>query len=240
MRTIYWYLAMFFSTVFCYPKLKKAEKLQDSGRTEEFEAFVYDCTTKFMKANFKRTGSKVEVVGTENIPKDRTVLIVSNHQGNFDIPLLMSFIDIPKGFIAKIELANIPIISRWMELMHSVFMDRSSLKGAGAAIMQGIRELKQGHNMVIFPEGTRSKSGKIGEFKHASFKLATKPGVTILPVTLDGTYNILEKNGFKIKPANIRLTIHEPIETKGMSKEEQEALPDQVFEIIKSALSEIQ
>ncbi|MBU3803256.1 MAG: 1-acyl-sn-glycerol-3-phosphate acyltransferase, partial [Candidatus Cellulosilyticum pullistercoris] len=169
-------------------------------------------------------------------PKDRNVVFISNHQGNFDIPLLMGYIDMPKGFISKIEAKKIPIVAKWMELIHCVFMDRSTLKGSAGAIIEGIKTLKAGHSLVIFPEGTRSKSDHMGEFKSASFKLATKPGIPIVPVTIDGSYKIMEQNHNKIKPAHVKITIHPMIETKGLSKEALEVLPQQVAHMIASAL----
>ena len=115
-------------------------------------------------------------------------------------------------------------------------MDRSTLKGSAGAIIQGIKVLKEGHSLVIFPEGTRSRSDEMGEFKHASFKLATKPGVPIVPITIDGSYKIMEQNHNKITPSHVKLTIHPAIPTKGLSKEALEALPDQVAATIASAL----
>ncbi len=76
----------------------------------------------------------------------------------------------------------------------------------------------------------------MGEFKAASFKLATKPGITIVPVTINGSYKLMELNNNKIKPATVKLTIHEPIPTKGLSKEELELLPNKVHNIINSVL----
>ena len=80
----------------------------------------------------KIAGAKVNVIGLENLPKDQTVLFVSNHQSNFDIPLLLSSIDIPKGFIAKKELENWPIISTWMKYINCIFMDRDNLRKSAA------------------------------------------------------------------------------------------------------------
>ena len=236
MRTIYWYVSFLVTLVCTLPKLGKARRLKKQGRLEECEAYVYKTSQKWMLDNIKRSGSKVEVYGTEHLPKDRNVVFISNHQGNFDIPLLMGYIDMPKGFIAKIEAKKIPIVDKWMELIHCVFMDRSTLKGSAGAIIEGIKVLKQGHSLVIFPEGTRSKGDHMGEFKSASFKLATKPGIPIVPVTIDGSYRIMEQYHKKINPSQVKLTIHPMIETKGLDQEALEALPDQVKNIIASAL----
>ena len=236
MRTIYWYVSFMCTLIGTLPKLSKVKRLEKQGKTEERDAYIHKASTKWMLDNIRRSGSTVEVIGTENLPKDETVLFVSNHQGNFDIPLLMAYINMPKGFISKIEAKKIPIVVDWMKLIHCVFMDRSTLKGSAGAIIEGIKVLKSGHSLVIFPEGTRSKHDQMGEFKHASFKLATKPGVPIVPVTIDGSYKIMEQNHNKIKPAHVKLTIHPMVTTKGLSKEELEALPDQVANTIASAL----
>lgn len=236
MRTIYWYVSFFF-TLFCtLPKLSKVRRLEKQGRLDEREVYIHKASQKWMLDNIRRSGSKVEVFGTEHLPKDRNVVFISNHQGNFDIPLLMGYIDMPKGFISKVEAKKIPIVEKWMELIHCVFMDRSTLKGSAGAIIEGIKTLKAGHSLVIFPEGTRSKGDCMGEFKSASFKLATKPGVPIIPITIDGSYKIMEQNHNKIKPAHVKITIHPLIETKGLDKENLEALPSQVESIIASAL----
>lgn len=236
MRTIYWYASFFITLIGTLPKLSKIKRLEKQGKLEERDAYIYHAAQKWMMDNLKRSATEVEVVGAENLPKEGNVVFISNHQGNFDIPLLMAHIDMPKGFISKIEAKKIPIVATWMELIHCVFMDRSTLKGSAGAIIEGIKLLKEGHSLVIFPEGTRSKGDKMGEFKTASFKLATKPGVPIIPVTIDGSYKIMEQNNNKIKPAHVKLTIHPMVTTKGLSKEELAVLPKQIEETIASAL----
>ena len=236
MRTLYWYMSFVLTLLGTIPKLWKVKQLEKKGDLEARDEYIHKASTKWMLDNIKRSGSTVEVIGTENLPTDTNVVFISNHQGNFDIPLLMAYIDKPKGFISKIEAKKIPIVVKWMELIHCVFMDRSTLKGSAGAIIEGIKVLKAGHSLVIFPEGTRSLSNQMGEFKHASFKLATKPGIPIVPVTIDGSYKIMEENHNHIKPAHVKLTIHPVITTKGLSKDELAALPDQVYHTIASAL----
>lgn len=236
MRTLFWFTSFAFTLIGTLPKLSKAKRLEKAGKLEERDRYIHQAAQKWMLDNIRRSGSTIEVHGLENVPKDETVVFISNHQGNFDIPILMGYIDKPKGFISKIEAKKIPIVSAWMELIHCVFMDRSTLKGSAGAIIEGIKLLKQGHSLVIFPEGTRSKGDQMGTFKSASFKLATKAKVAIVPVTINGSYKIMEQNNNKIKPAQVILTIHKPIETKDLSKEELETLPNQVETIISSAL----
>lgn len=237
LRTIYWYGYFAISLVFTLPALYKVKALQKKGQTAEAEKLIHQITSKWAMAQVKNSGAKVHVHGLENIPKDRAVVFMSNHQGNFDIALFMSYIDKPKGYISKVEIDKIPIVRTWMRLIHCVFMDRSSLKGAALAIIEGVKVIKEGHSLVIFPEGTRSKGGPLGEFKAGSFKLATKSKAPIIPVTMDGTYKLMEAQGGKLKPATVNVYIHPPIETANLTKEEQIELPERVKNIIATKLS---
>jgi 1-acyl-sn-glycerol-3-phosphate acyltransferase len=216
----------------------KVNILNKKGLIEERDKTINKVTKIWASSLLKVAGVKVIVHGLENLPKDKGVLFIGNHQGNFDIPIYISKIPTFKGFISKIEVEKIPGISIWMRHMKCVFMDRSSLRKSSEAIIQGIRILKEGHSLVIFPEGTRSKGNKMGEFKAGSFKLATKSKVPIVPITINGSYNVMEssKKSWIIKPATVDLYIHKPIETSNLSKEEQDQLPTKIKTIIGSKL----
>lgn len=210
-RTIYTGFRAVLYALLSTGKLKKAQKLRQEGKVEEHRELVHNHTQKFGQIIMKTAGATVEVKGLENIPKDRNVLFVGNHQSNFDIPLLLSEIPDLIGFISKLEMKKIPIARTWMEEMYCVFMDRNDRRQSLQAIKQGIENLKNGHNIVVFPEGTRSKGGPLGEFKAGSLTLATKSGVPIVPIVIDGTHKLLEDNNNRIKPAHVKLTILEPI-----------------------------
>ena len=108
------------------------------------------------------------------------------------------------------------------------------MKQSAQIIVEGIKQLKSGINMVIFPEGKRSKTGRIGEFKAGSFKLATKAKKPVVPVTIDGTLGVMEGNHYIIKPGTINLYVHPPIDTALMTKEEAAELPVRVRDIIEA------
>ena len=237
-RSIIWYIVFFATLIISMPAMIRTKMLDKKGLIEKRDKLVYKVTTLWASTLLKVAGVKVTVHGLENIPKDKNVLYVGNHQGNFDIPIYMSKIPGLKGFVSKIEVKKIPGVRTWMEYMYCVFMDRSNIRKSCEAIIEGIRILKKGHSIVIFPEGTRSKGDKMGEFKAGSFKLATKSKVSIIPVTMSGSYKIMEKSKKKwiVKPAHVDLYIHPEIETANLSKEEQDELPKKVYEIIKSKL----
>ena len=238
LRSIAWYIVFFVGLLLSMPSMIKTKRLDKKGLENEKEKLVHKATTAWANRLLKVAGVKVTVHGLENLPKDQNVLFIGNHQGNFDIPIYITKIPGLKGFVSKIEVKKIPGVSTWMEYMHCIFMDRSNLRKAGEAIIQGVKVLKNGHSLVIFPEGTRSKGDKMGEFKAGSFKLATKSKVPIVPVTMSGSYKIMESNKKKwiVQHAHVDLYIHPAIETANLTKEEQDALPKKVYEIIKSKL----
>lgn len=237
-RSIIWYLFFFITLLISMPWALRVKMLDKKGLTEKKDKLVDKVTKIWANSLLKLAGVKVNVHGLENIPKDKTVLFIGNHQGNFDIPIFISKIPTLKGFISKVEVEKIPGIATWMNHMNCVFMDRSSLRKSSEAIIKGIKILKGGHSLVIFPEGTRSKGDKMGEFKAGSFKLATKSKVPIVPVTISGSYKIMETNKKTriIKPSTVDLYIHKPVETSNLSKEEQDELPKKVKEIIAGKL----
>lgn len=235
-RTINWYTHFACSLVAKIPKMYSLKKYESTHTEKETDEYVNKITSEWAMKHVKRSGANVIVHGLENIPEDRAVLFVSNHQSNFDIALFMSYINKPKGYIAKAEMGKAPLISTWMKSIHCVFMDRKNMKQSARAIIEGIQTLKSGHSMVIFPEGTRSKGDKMAEFKAGSFKLATKAKVPIVPVTINGSYKLMEANGNRIKPADVEVYIHPIIETVGISKEEEKELHKTVQNIIESKL----
>lgn len=209
MKTLFIYLQAFFFIIGSLPKLRKARKithLSDKDRAQH----VFSTPKKIAKNIIKKTNSTVVVTGLERIPNG-PVLFVANHQGLFDILLLIGYLDRPVGFIAKEEIKKIPIVNQWMTEMKCVFIDRSNRRTALKVIDDGIASIKSGQSMVVFPEGTRGQGREINPFKSGSLRLATRSGVPIVPLTIDGTYQVFEENRRKIKASHITLTVAEPI-----------------------------
>lgn len=235
-RTIYWYTTFVFSLLINTFGLIKVKNLSKKVSEKQVDEYTFKVVKEWAKDRVKASGADIKVYGNELIPKDKNVLFISNHQSDFDIAIFLALIEKNTGFISKIEMSKMPIVSNWMKHIHCTFMDRSDPKQSMKAILEGINTLKSGHSLVIFPEGKRSRSSKMNDFKAGSFKLATKSKVPIVPVTIDGSYKILEANNFKIVPASVHVYIHEPIETENLSKEEMSNLPDKVYNIIKNSI----
>ena len=200
LRTVFWFACfwifqllsiIFLLVYFCIGLL---------GRKQGQAQFLYWVSRTWARQLIFIAGGRVEISGLENLPSGGGVLFVSNHQGAFDIPLLLGYVPGLKGFVSKKENSRLPIVSIWMKLLHCIILDRGDLRQSARAIARGIRDLQAGRSLVIFPEGTRSKSGVMNRFKEGSFKLATRSGAAIVPLTIDGSYRLLEGNNGRITP----------------------------------------
>jgi len=225
-RSVYFYLGLVISLLCQLPRF--------IGVNNKSAEDIHRVAHRWALGNAKRSGGRFHIEGLENIPQNQAVVFISNHQSNFDIAALLAYLPVSHGYIAKIELLKIPILSGWMKHMRCVFIDRKSLRQTAGAIVEGIKILKDGHSMVLFPEGTRSKSETMLEFKAGSFKLATKAGVPIVPVSINGTFRLMEVNGGWIGPADIYVKVHPAIPTVDL--EDLAVLPGQVRQIIEEGL----
>ena len=180
---------------------------------------------------YRLGGAEVTVSGKENLPPGNGFCFVANHEGMGDIPLVMGYIPKLMGFIAKRELFAFPILNFWMMIFGCVPIKRGNLKNAKKAIDKGVHRLKKGRNLLVFPEGTRSRGGPMKQFKTGSLKLALLSGADIVPLTIEGTWGLLEKHG-RITPGAVRLVIHPPVSVRDYSEKQTHALAQRLEEII--------
>ena len=190
--------------------LKKFIKQKPQLSVQEYDQLIHKEPQKWATGIMERTKSKVSITGVEKLPEG-PVLFVSNHEGNFDIPVLLSKIPKPFGFISKKEVKKLPIIPLYMEQMNCVFLDRTDRRSALKSITDTVEKLKEGHSILIFPEGTRSKGEGLGEFKSGFMRIAKDAGVPILPIAILGTSEIMEKNNNKVLPADVAVQLLDPI-----------------------------
>jgi len=237
LRTMIWFL-YFWIYIFCtIPKLIWVKVLEKQGDIKRRDEIVTSMAQNWARALVKLSGSNVEVIGEELIPTDQPVLFVCNHQSAFDIPILLGYINKPKAFVSKKEVKRLPIVGSWMSLMQCVFMNRKDVRQSLQAINHGAENLKKGYSLVIFPEGTRSPDGQMLEFKPGSLKLAIKSGVAIVPVTIDGSYRIMQKKSWIIRPADVKVIVSEPVDVASYSKDGK-VLTEYVYTKIKEQLSD--
>ncbi len=202
---------------------------------------VFRVNGKLMALGIMRSfGGRVRVFGSERFPQnDNRLCIISNHQSYLDIPLLVGYLPVWPGFIAKVEVRKVPVVNLWMSSMKCVYIKRGNPRSSIEMILEGTKRIKEGHPLVIFPEGTRSKSRKIHRFKAGSTKLATRSRGVIVPVTILNTYRLWEEDHLA-HPTDICLMIHEPIDTAKLTDEEEKQLPQRVEAVINEGARELE
>lgn len=207
------------------------------GRKNLSRKLASNIASLWARIILRSCGAKVEVCGLENLPQTNNLCFVSNHQSNADILLILGFIPRGMGFVAKMELAKVPLLNLGMKKINCIFLDRKNIRQAVAAISRGADNIKAGIPMVIFPEGKRSKERKMNKFLAGSLKIALLSGAVIVPLTIDGTYKLLEEKG-RINPSTVKLTIHPAIDAGSLSSEEKKKLHQILWETIASPLGQ--
>ena len=219
------------------PQQLGARKAREEGDFEKEREIIRTGCNKWGRFLMKHFGATVDVSGYENLPDKGPVVFVCNHQGYGDIPVLYSVIDkFQFGFLAKTDLSRLPGYSKWMKDFRTLFLERGNSREALKTINEAVDLLNNGFSILVFPEGTRSHGNPMRVFKKGSLKLATKAEVPVVPITLVNTYTYFEKQGY-FKGNHAKMIIHEPIETKGMSRHEQNELPERTFWIIRNELN---
>lgn len=191
---------------FSLKDLRKVQTLKGKIPIKEYDELVHQQPKRWAQGILRRTKSTFKVEGLELIPEE-TVLFVSNHEGNFDIPSLIAHIPKPFAFMSKVEVKKLPILKDWMVAMNCVFIDRTNRRSSMRSITDMVSTLKAGHSMIIFPEGTRSKGNEVQEFKSGFVRIAKEAKITIVPIAIAGTSDIMENNQNKIKPAHVFITV---------------------------------
>lgn len=185
-------------------------------------------------ADAKSGNINLKVSGKENIPKENGFLMYGNHQGMFDILAIAATCDNPLGAVLKKELAEIPFLKQIKECTKSFPMDREDIKQSMGVILKVIEEVKKGRNYLIFPEGTRSKTGNhLLEFHSGSFKCAVKAKCPIVPVAFVDSFKVLDQKG--CKPVTVQIHYLEPI----MYEEYKDMKTVELANLVKSRIEEV-
>jgi len=177
----------------------------------------------------------VKVSGKENIKKGESYVIVANHQSQYDIFLLYGWVGVDFRWIMKKELRKAPFIGYASAKVGHIFLDRSSPRAAVESIEESKKQLVNGTSVVIFPEGTRSRDGKLRKFKKGAFKIAHQLELPILPVTIVGTNKIMGSGFINVMPGSTKLIIHKPIDVMKY-KESPDELIKVTRDVIESSL----
>lgn len=181
----------------------------------------------------------VKVQGSHNLVPDKPFIYMANHQSNVDIPVLLAWLPVQFRWLAKAELFKIPFFGRSMSSCGYISIDRSNRKSALASLSLAAKKISSGTSVMIFPEGTRSSSGKLLPFKKGGFILAIDAGVPIIPLVIHGTASILPKGSFLVRPRPVVLKICKPIATANYTRKTRDALANEVREVIQKSFNDI-
>ena len=202
-----------------------------SPRTKEISSLrIIQGVFKFI---LWEAGTKVTIIGEENIPTDTAVLYVGNHRSFFDVVLTYVRVPRPTGYVAKKEMLKWPLLNIWMKDLHCLFLDRQDIKAGLKTILAAIDKVKNGISICIFPEGTRNKTkDTFLPFHEGSFKIAEKGNVPIIPMTIVNSAAIFEDHFPKIKKATVVIEYGKPIYMKDLDKETRKSMGTYVQNII--------
>lgn len=188
------------------------------------------------KLNCILTPVIVKVKGRENINPKQPYVIVVNHQSAYDIIVLYARLGIDFKWVMKKEIKKIPGVGFGSQACGHIFIDRSSTKAAIETINSAKSKIKDGTSLVIFPEGTRSRTDEMLPFKKGAFWFAFDLNLPILPVTINGTREILPSGTMNLLPGKAEIIIHPPIDIKLFGKENMPGLIEKTRNLIRSGL----
>ena len=194
---------------------------------------VYDeAERRWAKKVLWVSGIEVRTKGLDRVPEDSPVVFVANHQSFFDIISLSATLPGSHRYVAKKELAKLPIFGHAMKAAQHIFIDRQRRQQAFASYQKAAEKVKAGMSAVVFGEGTRSRTGNLLPFKKGPFVLAIAAQVPVVPVYCANTFGILPKGSIWIRPRPITLYFGEPIPTTGLDYEHRHNLLKQTQSVI--------
>lgn len=180
----------------------------------------------------------VKVEGRAQLEKDQSYVFVANHQGAFDIFLIYGYLNRNFKWMMKHQLRNMPLVGYACEKSHQIFVDKRGPKKIKATYDKARATLKDGTSLTVFPEGSRSFTGHMGEFKRGAFALADELQLPVVPLTINGSFNIMPRmRDMKFVLWHpLTLTIHQPIYPVGQGADNIEATKNQAYDSVMSAL----
>ena len=193
--------------------------------------FAHWCARAWSRLILVTTGVTVDVVGLDRLEPGRTYVFVANHQSIYDIPILFWSLPYQLRIIAKASLGNFPFLGWHLRRTGHMLVDRSRpdrnrIFGWASRLTAG------GLSLIVFPEGTRSRNGRVARFKGGSFYLALEAGLPVVPISVTGSRHIMLKGRLATYPGHVTLVVHAPIDTAGLSGSDAKAFGERVRQVI--------
>lgn len=225
-HTFVWWL-VFFASTFAAGVISTTAGLFDrSGNTS------HRINRLWGRAIMWASGCTVEITGLENLLTDRGQILAANHQSGFDIFSITAFLPVQFRWLSKESLLRIPFMGWAMKAAGYIGIDRENARKAIVSLKQAIATVQTGTSLAIFPEGTRTMTGQLQEFKSGALYLAFKGQLPITPVTIIGTFNIMRKKSFILHPQHIRIIIDKPIMYDEIKDQPEEEVLSRVRNVI--------
>ncbi len=184
------------------------------------------------------SGVKLEVVQHAPLDRKRPYIVMANHASMIDIWAVFLAVPVSLRFIAKKQLGAIPLFGWAMRAGRFIFIDRQNAASARRSIAEASRRIGAGQSVVIFPEGTRTRDGRLMAFKKGGFHLALESGAEIVPVAIHGSRALMPRGAALIRPGTVRVEIGAPVSTAGLTASDREALANRVRGTIAAMLGE--
>jgi len=218
------------------------DRVDKNKRMPHFISHLWGMTLLRLSRSFPKMEGKEHLTKFFNGENNRAAMFVANHNSWMDIPFLGATVGIKQNykFVSKAELRKVPILGKSIACGGHVMVDRSNMRSALMAVKYGIRWLEEGIHLCTFPEGTRSKDGRVLPFKNGAFKMAQKVGAPVIPLSIIGAHDAHPGTWMFPRKAShpcCKVIVHEPIESTGLSEQE---LSDKVRAAIISGLPENQ
>ncbi len=182
--------------------------------------------------HWRITGSRMTVEPLPDLDWSRPHIFLMNHQSAMDIPCAFAALPVNLRFVAKHVLRYVPFLGQYMAMTGMVFINRSRRAEAMKSLALAGERIRAGANILAFPEGTRSRNGRLLPFKKGVFMLALESQVPIVPVAIEGSRQVLPSDSLALRRHPIRVKVGQPIETKGLTAEDRDALMEQVREAL--------
>jgi len=181
-------------------------------------------------------GARIKVRGSENLERARAYVYMANHCSLVDIPAMFAYLPYQFKIMAKKELFYVPFMGWHLWTAGNFPVDRSDPRRTARSLRNVVDGVRAGKSLAVFPEGTRSPDGELGEFKPGSFKIALRAGVPVVPIAIRGTHQVLPKHSLVPRPGKVEVIIGSPISTSGMTEKDVRVLMDRVHRAIELSL----
>lgn len=185
---------------------------------------------------FALSGIRIRMSGTERLPRSRTAVYCANHTSNIDAPLLYHVLHPRLHMLYKIEFNKMPILGRAASLVGFIPVERHNPEQSQVAVDRAAQSVASGRSFLVFPEGTRSRTGELLPFKKGGFLMAIKAQVPLVPVAITGGRAAMIRGSRIIRPVTVEVLVGEPIETTGLAIDDRDTLVAQTRDQIRRML----